>query len=79
MNKQHRTQSYTSMMNDVEPYNFYYRLVIQNGGKISEDNPFKDDKDFLHSLLDHFEQQQKYDVCITLLNRLYGDKSRSDN
>lgn len=58
-----------SVSNQPEPYNFHLYLTVMNNGKISDTNPFKNDRNFLSVLIDHYEAEENYEVCVDLIRR----------
>lgn len=59
-----------SIYKDPDPFKFNLYLTIMNHGKIAETNPFRADKEFLTLLLDHYEAEENYEVCVELIKRV---------
>ena len=59
-----------SIHQDPDPFKFNLYLTIMNQGKISETNPFRTDKEFLTTLLEHYEAEENYEVCVELIKRV---------
>ncbi len=55
---------------DPDPFNFYLYLTISNNGELDENNPYKDDKDFLSTLISHYEAEENYELCVSYIRRL---------
>lgn len=59
-----------SFHRDPDPFKFNLYLTIMNQGKISETNPFRTDRVFLNTLLEHYEAEENYEVCVELIKRV---------
>ena len=55
---------------DPDPYKFNLYLSVESKKLIVEGNPFVKSKEFLSTLLGHFEETQNFDACIDLRKRL---------
>lgn len=53
-----------------DPFDFYLFLVINNNCCITNDNPFANDIAFLETLLQHYEAEEKFHLCVELRKRL---------
>ena len=48
----------------------FFKETIEKNGVISNNNPFKNDKGFLVSLIAYYESIGEYDKCIPLLDKV---------
>ena len=48
----------------------FFKETIKKDGIISTNNPFKNDKEFLVSLIAYYESTGEYDKCIPLLDKV---------
>lgn len=55
---------------DPDPFNFYLYLTISNNGKLDENNPYREDKSFLNTLISHYEAEENYELCVDYIRRL---------
>lgn len=59
-----------SISKDPDPLKFNLYLTIMNNGRLSEDNPFKTDRNFLMTLIEHYEAEENYELCVELIKRV---------
>lgn len=59
-----------SISKDPDPFNFNLYLTVMNNGKLSSDNPFKEDRSFLTTLIEHYEDEENYERCVDYIKRL---------
>ena len=63
-----------SIHEDPEPFKFNLYLTIMNQGKISDTNPFREDKVFLTTLIEHYEAEENYAWCVELIKKVKNIK-----
>ncbi len=55
---------------NLDPFIFNLRLSIENNGKLSSCNPFKNDPDFLRKLAASLEKSDKIETSLRIKRRL---------
>lgn len=59
-----------SISKNPDPFQFNLYLTIMNNGRLSEENPFKTDRAFLMTLMEHYEAEENYELCVQLIKRV---------
>lgn len=59
-----------SISQNPDPFKFNLYLTVMNNGRISEENPFRADRTFLMTLVDHYEAEENYELCVDLIRRV---------
>lgn len=59
-----------SISKNPDPFQFNLYLTIMNNGRLSEDNPFKNDRTFLMTLMEHYEAEENYELCVQLIKKV---------
>ena len=55
-----------------DPFKFNLYLTIMNEGRIDTNNPFKQDRTFLSTLISHYEAEENYELCVGYIRKLKG-------
>lgn len=59
-----------SISQNPDPFQFNLYLTIMNNGRLSEENPFKTDRNFLMTLIEHYEAEERYELCVELIKKV---------
>ena len=59
-----------SISKNPDPFQFNLYLTIMNNGRLSDENPFKTDRMFLKTLIEHYEAEENYERCVELIKKV---------